>query len=240
MKRGLLAIMLIVLLSTGIGIIAFPNSYALYYACTQEQDTALVIMNSGGSDTFYTIKVYDAYGTLLEATSDDLAGFESNYQRLSDLITISGSTWGLALIETRGILTIGVETFINDQWYSSDNILDPIPDNAEYTYHWYGLNYSNTTDQTTGIAIVNPSNSPAAATVFIYDSFGTPQKQIDIVLDPHETDYYDSADILGTADSMWGVVDIKATVPLVAAAEYFNADKLLLNVDQISHYYYCE
>ena len=39
---------------------------------------------------------------------------------------------------------------------------------------------------------------------------------------------------------MWGAVDIKATVPIIAAAEYFNADKLLLNVDQISHHYYCE
>ena len=240
MKRGLLVIMLIVLLSGGIGIIAFSSTYALYYACTQEQDTAQVVMNSGGSDTYYTIKLYDAYGTLLEATSDDIMGYESNYHSLGDLITASDSTWGLALIETPGILTIGVETFIDDQWFSSDNILDSVPDNPEYTYYWYALNYSNTTDQPTGIAIVNPSNAPAAATVFIYDCFGTPQQQIDLVLDPHETDYYGSADILELADSMWGTVDIKATVPLIAAAEYFNADSLLLNVDQISHYYYYE
>lgn len=240
MRRGLLAIMLIILLSGGIGVIAFSNNYALYYACTQEQDTALVIMNSGGSDTYYTIKVYDAYGTLLEAVSDDIVAYESNYQPLSDLVTIGSSTWGLVLINTPGLLTIGVETFINDQWHSSDNILDPVPDDPGYTYYWYGLNYSNTADQTTGIAILNPSSSPAAATIFIYDCFGSPQEQIDLVLDPHETDYYDSADILGMADSMWGVVDIKATVPLIAAAEYFNADYLLLNVDQISHYYYAE
>ncbi|MCK4410901.1 hypothetical protein KAV67_01325 [Candidatus Bipolaricaulota bacterium] len=240
MRRGLLAIMLIILLGSSIGVIAFSNSYALYYACTQEQDTALVIMNSSGLDNRYTIKVYDAYGTLLEAKTYDLDAYQSDYVYLSNLITISGSTWGLALIETREILTIGVETFINDQWCSSDNILDPIPDDPGYTYYWYGLNYSNTTDQTTGIAILNPSNSPAAATVFVYDSFGTPQKQIDVVLDPHETDYYGSVGIVGTAGSMWGVVDIKATVPLVAAAIYFNADGLLLNVDQISYYYYAE
>ena len=238
MKRGLLAIMLIILLSSGIGVIAFPNSYALYYACTEERDTALVIMNSGGSDTYYTIKVYDAYGTLLEAVSDDIVAYESHYAYLSDLITIGSSTWGLVLIETPGLLTIGVETFIDGQWYSSDNILDWVPDDLGYTYYWYGLNYSNTTEQTTGIAILNPSNSPAAATVSIYDSFGTPQEQIDVVLDPHETDYYRSVGIVGTAGSMWGIVDIKATVPLIAAAEYFNADNLLLNVDQISHYYY--
>jgi hypothetical protein len=41
-------------------------------------------------------------------------------------------------------------------------------------------------------------------------------------------------------ESMWGALDVKATGPIVIAAEYINADGYLLNVDQIAHFYYSE
>ena len=240
MRQGLIGAAIALLLVAGIGVITVARTYALYYDCSQDQDTSLVVMNSYGAETYYTVKIYDAYGSLLEAISGDLVGFESDYHILSGLIDWGETTWGLVLVETPKILTIGVETFVNGAWSSSDNIVDAVPEDIDYTYYWYGLNYSNTPDQTTGIVIVNPNDFPAAATLFIHDSFGVQQEAIDVVLDPHETDYYNSTTILDVAIHMWGVVDVKATVPIVIAAEYFGVDGVLLNVDQIAHFYYCE
>ena len=241
MKKGLIGATLVFLIVVGLFGAAYANTYALYYTCVGTQDTHLVIMNSGGFDTYYTLKVYDAYGTLLDATSGDLTPFESDYQILSDLAGNGDTSWGLALIETPAIITIGVETFEDGYWRASDNIVDAVPEDSSYTtYYWYGLNYSNTSTQSTGIGIINPNDVPAAATLFLYDSYGALQKTLDVLLDPHETDYYEASALVSLMESMWGALDVKATVPIVIAAEYINTDGYLLNVDQIAHFYYSE
>lgn len=240
MKRGaIVVIALVSLVCTAVAL--YGDSYALYYASYSGQDTALVIMNSGGQDTYYTVKAYDAYGTLIDSTSGDLVAYESDYIILSSLVGYAEDAWGLALIESPAILTVGVETAMYEEWVSSDNVVDPLPiDDGEFTYFWYGLNYSNTPTQKTGIAVVNPNAFPAAATLFFYNSYGDLETSLDILLDPHETDYYLSDDVVGTAVSAWGIVDVRATVPIIIAAEYFDGEGTLKNVDQISFYYYAE
>ncbi len=240
MKRGrIVALVLLSLICVAATL--YGDSYAIYYASYSGQDTALVIMNSGGQDTYYTVKAYDAYGTLIDSTSGDLVAYESDYLLLSSLVGHAEDAWGLALIESPAILTVGVETSMYENWLSSDNVVDPVPTNdGEFTYFWYGLNYSNTPTQKTGIAVVNPNASPAAATLFFYDSYGDLEGSLDILLDPHETDYYLSDDVVDTAASMWGIVDVRATVPVIVAAEYFDGEGTLMNVDQLSFYYYAE
>ncbi len=239
--NGKFAIFVIVaLLFIGTAVSVIGAEYAVYYASTDSQDTALVIMNSGGKETYYTLKVYDAYGTLIDAVSGDLDGFESDYQVLSDIVGQEKTNWGLALIETPGILTFGIETFVNDGWQASENVTDPVTGGNGANYYWYGLNYANTSDQTTGIAVVNPHNSPVAGTIFVYDSAGNKVYSTDILLDPHESEYYLLKDLVSEKDSMWGAVDIKMTAPIVVAGEYFSSDGTLLNVDEITRFYYSE
>jgi hypothetical protein len=62
----------------------------------------------------------------------------------------------------------------------------------------------------------------------------------DVVLDPHQTKYYLTSDVLSTADSMWGALDVRGTMPLILVAEYFYSDEMLVNVDQITHAYFGE
>ena len=240
MNRMLVIFTISGLLLTGVGVGLNAAEYALYYACTDTQDTALVIMNSGGKATYYTIKVYDAYGTLLEAASGDLNGYESDYQVLSDLVGTGDTNWGLAIVESPGILTIGIETFVNGGWQASENVTDPVNGGNGATYYWYGLNYANTADQASGVAVVNPYDSPVAGTLFVYDSFGNQVDSTDILLDPHESDYFALRNLVSQSDSMWGVIDIKATAPIIVAGEYFAADGTLLNVDEITRFYYSE
>jgi len=134
-----------------------------------------------------------------------------------------------------------VETFEDDYWRASDNIVDAVPEDSSYTtYYWYGLNYSNTSTQSTGIGIINPNDVPAAATLFLYDSYGALQKTLDVLLNPHETNFYYASSLVSLMESMWGALDVKATVPIVIAAEYISKDRILLNVDQITHFYYSE
>ena len=239
MKRGFIT-MLSVLLVAAFATVGYAYSYGVYYASYADQDTAFVIMNSGGSSTYYTLKVYDAGGSLIDAVSGDLEPFESDYQILSDIAGTTNTSWGLALLETPGIMTIGVETFIGGSWMASDNIVDSIPDTKDYSYYWYGLNYSNTSSQKTGIAIVNPNGSPAAATLKFYDAQGQMQYTADVVLDPHQTKYYLTSDILTVSTSMWGALDVRGTMPLIVTAEYFTSDGKLMNIDQISHAYFNE
>ena len=240
MKRGFIITMLAVLLMGVFAAVGYAYNYGVYYASSSNQDTAFVIMNSGGNDTYYTLKVYDAFGSLIDAVSGDLDPFESDYQTLGDIAGNTNTSWGLALLESPGIITVGVETFIGGNWMASDNVIDPIPETKDYSYYWYGLNYSNTSSQETGIAVVNPNGSPAAATLKFYDSAGTVQYSVDVVLDPHETEYYLTSDILSVSTFMWGAVDVRGTMPLIITAEYFAADGTLMNVDQITHTYFNE
>ncbi len=225
-----------------LGLAAWARSYALYYDCSGTHDTALVVMNSGGQDTHFTLKLYDAYGARLDPKADswDIAAYASGYLVLSDLIPSGETHFGLAIIETPGLLVIGVETAEEGIWRASENILDAVPEDAAHTYYWYGLNYSNTAKQQTGIILVNPNPSPAAGTLFLYDSRGTLEKKLEFVLDPHETDYYASSTLLPVGDTLWGVLDVKATALLVLAAAYFNDSGTLLNIDQVTRFYYSE
>lgn len=240
MKRGLIIAMLLLLLTGVFAVVTWGYTYGVYYASFADQDTALVVMNSGGGNTYYTLKVYDSRGSLIDAVSEDLEPFESDYRIMSDIAGITDASWGLALLETPGMLTIGVETFIGEDWLASDNVIDPIPDIIDYSYYWYGLNYSNTTTQTTGIAIVNPNDSPAAATLTFYNSLGEVQYSDDVVLEPHQTEYYLTSEVLSNQASMWGALDVRGTMPLILAAEYFYGDEILVNVDQITHAYFRE
>ncbi len=240
MKRGFIITMLTVLLIAALTAVGYAYSYGIYYASYADQDTALVIMNSGGKDTYYTLKVYDAYGSLIDAVSGDLNPFESDYRVLSDIAGTTDTSWGLALLETPGILTVGVETFVDNNWVASDNVIDPIPETKEYSHYWYSLNYSNTSSQHTGIAVVNPNDSSAGATLKFYDAQGQMQYTTDVVLDPHETEYYLTSDILTVSTAMWGALDVRGTMPLIVTAEYFTGDGKLMNVDQITHTYFNE
>ena len=240
MKKGLIVTLLLVLSISTLAAVSYAYSYGIYYASYANQDTALVIMNSGGQNTYYTLKVYNAYGSLVDAVSGDLVSFESDYKVLSDIAGTTDTSWGLILLETPGIVTVGVETFISGQWVASDNVIDPIPDTSDYSYYWYGLNYSNTSEQHTGIAIVNPNDVPAGATLKFYDSVGNMQYTVDVVLNPHETEYYLTSDILTVSTAMWGTLDVRGTMPLIVTAEYFTGDGNLMNVDQITHAYFNE
>jgi hypothetical protein len=240
MKKGFIVTMSLVLFLASSALVTQGYTYGVYYASFADQDTALVIMNSGGSNTYYTLKVYDSLGSLIDAVSEDLEPFESDYQVMSDITGITDSSWGLALLDSPGILTIGVETFVGNDWLASDNIIDPVPETIDYSYYWYSLNYSNTYTQTTGIAIVNPYGSPAAATLTFYNSLGEMQYTDDVVLDPHQTKYYLTSELLASAASMWGALDVRGTTPLILVAEYFSAEEILVNVDQITHAYFTE
>jgi hypothetical protein len=230
------------LLILSVSFAAGAGTYALYYDLSGARDTALVVMNSGGQATHFTLKLYDAYGARLDPKADswDVAAYASTYLVLSSLVATGQTHFGLCLLETPGLLTIGVETAENGTWRASENMLDAVAESGGYTYYWYGANYSNTPKQKTGIAVVNPSASPAAGTLFLYDSSGNVQKALDFVLDPHETNYYALETILPVAETMWGVADVKATAALVLATAYVNEAGTLLNVDQEVRPYYTE
>ena len=240
MKRAWGGSLVVLLAVLAIGLCGWARSYAVYYDCSSTRDTGLVVMNSGGGDTYYTIKIYDAYGSLLEAVSNDLGGYQAAYYRVSGLIEWGETTWGLILIETPGLLTIGVENFNEGVWLASDNVVVPLPPSIDYTAYWYGLNYANTSTQRTLFVVANPNDTAVAGTLFFYDSFGNMRERIEFDLDPHEADFYRSPELFEIDETLWGVFDARANAPLLVAVEYYDAEGTLLNIDQMAYAYFTE
>ena len=240
MKRTVTAVLMAILVVAAVVAVVTAREYAVYYASTTNQDTGLIITNTGGEKVSYVLTVYDAYGKLLARTTKELAGYESDYHLVSDLVGSKDDNWGLATVETTGIMSIGIDTIVNGTRRSSTNVYAPLSVVSGSTYYWYSLNYANSSDESTGVAIVNPLDSPVAGTLYVYDAAGNQENATSFLLDPHEADYYPLHKLVDVGDTMWGVVDIKATAPIVIGGEYFDAAGKLLNVDEITRFYYSE
>ena len=236
--RRIIALVLTAILV--VAVVGAAHEYAIYYASTPHQDTGLIITNTGGKTVDYVLMVYDAYGKLLARTTNQITGYESDYHLVSDLVGSKDDNWGLAVVETTGIMSIGIDTIVDETRRASTNVSTPLTTGSGRTYYWYSLNYANTSDESTGIAVVNPLDSPVAGTLYVYDAAGNQKNSTSFLLDPHEADYYSLDKLVDVGDTMWGVVDIKATMPIVVAGEYFDAAGKLLNVDEVTTFYYSE
>jgi hypothetical protein len=216
-----------------------------YYTCLPGTLTALVLTNASeyASDEAFTATVYDAHGTPMVSITDSLESYESKVLFLNEHIPeIDEFCWGSVNIDSELLLQVGLWLGTEDEWVSVSNLNAKTLSTEGYdvVYYWYGVNYANTANRRTGVGLVNPGGGTIRGTTYVYDASGAPLSQSDFELSPHQSLYFKPETIFPIDGEMWGLIDVRASSPIIVAAEYFDANDRLIDVDIINNVYYLQ
>ena len=216
-----------------------------YYTCLPGTLTALVLTNASeyASDEAFTVTVFDAHGVPMVSITDSLDTYQSKVLFLNDHIPeIDEFCWGSINIESELLLQVGLWLGTEAEWVSVSNLSAKTlsTDGYDVVYFWYGANYANTANRRTGIGLVNPGGETVHGTTYVYDASGALQSQSDFELAPHQSLYFKPEAVFPIDGEMWGLIDVRASAPIVVAAEYFDANDRLIDVDIIDSVYYLQ
>lgn len=216
-----------------------------YYTCLPGTVTAVVLTNASAYDhkEAFTLTMYDAEGTLLQTMTKDLDSYQSLVFFLNDFIDAPNEfSWGLLIIESDILLQAGLWLGTETTWVSISNLQAQTlsTEGLDIVYYWYGANYANTESRRTGIGIINPSDSTVTGTAHIYDSAGELLNHSDFSLLPRASAYFKPESVFPIGKDSWGLIDIRATAPIVVASEYYDADGMLLDTDVIDSVYFLQ
>ncbi len=234
---------LVLVLSLSIS--ATARTITTYYTCLPGTVTAVVLTNASAYDheEAFTLTMYDAEGALLQTLTKDLDSYQSIVVFLNDLIDEPNEfSWGSLIIESDILLQAGLWLGTEATWVSISNLqVQTMSINGlDIIYYWYGANYANTESRRTGIGIINPSDSAITGTAYIYDSAGELLNHSDFSLLPHGAAYFKPESVFPIGKDSWGLIDIRATAPIVVASEYYDANGTLLDADVIDTVYYLQ
>ena len=240
-KVGLLGLLVILLPALG----ATARTLSTYFNCLPGSVTALVLTNASSYDSedAFTVTMYDAEGGLLETITRGLGPYESTVLFLNDFIEEAGElSWGSLNIEARVLLQAGLWLGTEEAWVSVTNVQAQTlsTEGLDIRYYWYGVNYANTQNRRTGVSIINPSEESVSGTAYVYDSAGQLQNFSDFTLGPHRSAYFQPESVVPSGQDQWGLIDIRSTLPLVVASEYFDGNGVLVDVDLVDSVYYLQ
>ena len=216
-----------------------------YYSCLPGTVTAVVLTNASAYDheEAFTFGMYDAEGNVVHAFTGGLHSYQSTVFFLNDFIDEPNEfSWGSLIIESSVLLQAGLWLGTETDWVSVSNLQAQSlsTEGLDIVYYWYGANYANTESRHTGIGIVNPGNTRVTGTAYIYDALGELLNSSNFELPAHGAAYFRPEDVLPIGKDSWGLIDIRATEPIVVAGEYFDAEGTLLDVDVIDTVYYLQ
>ena len=235
--------LILVILSMSTSIAA--RTITAYYSCLPGTVTAVVLTNASAYDSeeAFTLTMYDAEGELLQTIIRSLASYQSIVLFLNEFVEEPNRlSWGSLNIESDLLLQAGLWLGTETEWISVSNLRAQSlsPEGLDVAYYWYGANYANTENRRTGICLVNPGDDTITGTAYIYDSGGELQNSSDFTLLPHRSTYFNPEDVFPIDEELWGLIDIRATAPIVVASEYYDAEGRLLDVDVIDSVYYLQ
>jgi len=225
--------------------IVWARTFDTYYTCLPGFVTAVVLTNASAyaSDEAFILTLHDAYGGAIATIADSLAPYEAKVVFLNEHVQAQDEySWGLLHVEANVLLQTGVWIGTEDAWVSVTNLRVQTlsTDGLDIVYYWYGVNYANTANRRVGIGLVNPANTSAAGTVYVYDSSGELQNYSDFVLDPHSSVYFKPETVFPVGQELWGLIDIRSSAEIVVVSEYYDDAGGLLDVDIIDSVYYLQ
>jgi hypothetical protein len=228
-----------------VGGAACARAYWTYYDCAPGLSTVVVLTNASefAMEDAATLRLYDANGTLIVESVHDLAAYESTAVLLNGLFAeTDDATWGLAEIDSRLLLQIGVWVGTEDEWLFVENYgeLGANPSGLPVVAYWYGLNYANTQSRRTTVTIVNPHDRLVLGTFSMYDAYGVLQHHRNLTLPARQPTYIDLEDVFPIGDDVWGLVDIEAEEAVLVVCGYFDSEGYLIDVDVVDRPYYLE
>jgi hypothetical protein len=238
---GLVGAVLVVVLS----VTASAYTYSTYYTCLPGTVTAVVLTNASeyDSDEAFTLTLFSAQGEEIGSISQDLTAYQSAVVFLNDLIANPGEySWGLASIDTTVLLQVGVWIGTESSWVSVSNLRSQAlaTEGVDIAYYWYGANYANTENRRAGIGLVNPSEASVGGTLYVYNASGALLNYSDFELAAHHSAYFNPESILPIDQETWGLIDVRATNPILLVSEYYDAAETLLDVDIIGISYFLQ
>ena len=224
---------------------AAARTITTYYSCLPGTVTAVVLTNASvyDSEEAFTLTLYSAEGTLLQTITRGLSPYQSIVLFLNELFEDPNEfSWGLLNIESNLLLQAGLWLGTETSWISVINLQAQSlsTEGLDVVYYWYGANYANTENRRAGIGLINPGDDTITGTAYIYDSTGKLQNSSDFTLLPHRSAYFNPEAVFPVDKELWGLMDIRATAPIVVVCEYFDAEGRLLDVDVIDSVYYLQ
>ena len=227
-------------------VLALPASavtYAVYYDCTADRETALVISDVSGVQNLgaVTIAAFDRDGGRIAERSIDLSTYGSEVIFLSDWVEAAGNNaWGLVTVECEALLQVATWIGDTDGWIAVNHVIRPFLSGEDpgYAYYWQGIGYANTSSRKTGLLLINGTDRTVSGDVRFFDSAGTLLDVLEFELPSHASAYQPSEYLLEEAPQAWGLIDVRANAPIVLAAEFFDEAGALIDIDQETVYYY--
>lgn len=228
-----------------VGGTACARTYWAYYDCAPGVSTVVVLTNASefALEDAIAVRLYDANGSLILESVHGLTAYESTAVFLNGLLAETDeSTWGLAEIESRLLLQIGVWLGTEDDWLFVENYGELAGNTAgpSIEAYWYGLNYANTQNRRTTVTILNPNDRLISGSLYMYDAYGALQYHQYLQLPARQPTYVDLEGVFPIGDDVWGLVDIETEGPVLLVCGYFDAEGYLIDVDVIDQPYYLE
>jgi hypothetical protein len=244
-QRSIRHLLIGVVLGALLSMPAAARTLHTYYTCLPGTVTAIVLTNASSFDSqeAFTLTLYDAEGTLLHSVTEALAPYESVVLFLNDFVEDPGElSWGSLNIESNVLLQAGLWLGTETAWVSVTNLQAQSlsTEGLDIVYYWYGVNYANTANRRTGIGVINPGEALVEGTAYAYDAAGELQNSSDFVLPPHQSAYFQPEDVFPVGETMWGLIDIRTSAPVVVVGEYYDTNGTLLDVDVIDSVYYLQ
>jgi hypothetical protein len=221
------------------------RTFDTYYTCLPGTVTAVVLTNASAyeSEEAFTLSMYDAQGNPTQTITRGLGSYESTVLFLNEYLDAPNEySWGLLNIEARVLLQVGLWLGTESTWVSVTNlrVQSLNTEGLDIVYYWYGVNYANTENRRAGIGLINPSGEIVSGTVYVYDSSGELQNLSEFRLDPHRSAYFNPETVFPVDQELWGLIDVRATAPILVVSEYYDADGTLLDVDVLDSVYYLQ
>lgn len=188
-----------------------------------------------------TVRLYDRSGALILESVHGLTEYESKALFLNGLLDgTDETTWGLAEIDSRFLLQVGVWIGTEDDWLVVENYGELAGNLSELSIeaYWYGLNYANTNNRRTTVAILNPNDRITFGDLYMYDAAGVLQYTCKLQISPRRPTYIDLENAFPVGDDVWGLVDVSTSQPILLVCSYFDTEGYLIDVDVIDQPYY--
>ena len=232
-------------LATDLAVSAVARTTWAYYDCTPGISTVVVLTNASefALDDAVTVRLYDTSGALILESVHGLTAYESTAVFLNGLLDGPDEmTWGVAEIDARLLLQVGVWIGTEDDWLFVENYGDLTGNLSEPSIeaYWYGLNYANTSSRRTTVAVLNPNDRITFGDLYMYDASGVLQYARKLQIAPRQPTYIDLENVFPVGDDVWGLVDVSASQPILLVCSYFDAEGYLIDVDVVDQPYYLE
>lgn len=220
----------LVLLAT----IYFAANYAVYYDCTPDYRTSLLISNLSDEKAYFRVTVFDSSGQRLWRETYNKPPYSSVFIDLSQVVKRSESSWGLVLVQCDELLHITVMYWEEEgTLLNSNHVIKPFNFRQDAKYYWYAVGYVNSENSQPALILANPNDKSIDVAVWIYDEAGQLVKDLEGELDPFSAVY---VNLVKYVQQGSGVVDIRSTLPILVAVEHYD-DGMLWNINNIVDWY---